>query len=244
MPQGDDHDRCHDGEILRSAPHPTEGDEDVALGEPGQAHVPRIPELLGIRLGVRRREVGLQLETEQPADTDRQVRVAGEVEVEVPGEEEQLEPHEPGRVHAVRHEHLDGRPQRPGENEDLHQTDEDLQAALQEVLARGPAGGVGVGCDLLVLHHRPDDLDGREEAEEEQAVCGQRIDEAQVGLHEEIDRPERGERQTERQDDLADRIDLTDRSGDIAQPRVEHQVEVDDETGRPQLPDHHGCQGG
>src|SRR5262249_40017952 len=85
VPEATEQHREHDIESLPSAapPVPTEWDVEIVAEKAGQRHVPAAPEIADRLCAVGRVEVDGQAKSEHPGKTDRHIRVAGKIEVDL-----------------------------------------------------------------------------------------------------------------------------------------------------------------
>ena len=177
--------------------------------------MPAPPEVPQRRRGVRRVEVLREREAEQQRDADRDVRVAGEVGVDLDGVRVDADQDLQRRVVSRRREDLvhDRRRQVVRDHHLLEQPGGDQVEGAARIDPSRVARALQLRDQLRRAHDRP-----RDEVREERQVRGEllegrRDDVAAVGVHDVADSHERVEGDPDRQDDRLDR---------------ERQVEADD----------------
>ncbi len=192
-----------------------ERDVEVVAQPARQRHVPAAPEVLQRDRGVGRVEVLRELEAEQEREPDRDVRVAGEVGVDLDGVGVDPDQDLERRVLPGRAEHLvdDVRREVVRDHDLLEEAGRDQVEGAARVDPARVARRVELRDQLAGAHDRPG-----HEVREEREVDGELLERrrhevAAVGVDDVADRHERVEGDADRQDDRVQR---------------ERQVEADD----------------
>ena len=191
------------GQDRTPAAVPAERDVDVVAEPAREGHVPAAPEVLDRRRGVRRVEVLGEREAEQERDPDRDVRVAGEVRVDLHGIRVDRDQDLERRVLARGGEDLvdDRRGQVVRDHHLLEEPGRDEVEGPARVDAARVAGRVELGDQLGRPHDRAGDEVGEEREVDGELLERRRLEVAAVGVDDVADRHEGVEGDADREHD-------------------------------------------